>query len=142
MAQKLIFLDFDGVLVIGGTNPPSGQPPDPACVKAFNRIAALVAGIVVVSNWRLFYELSELRQFGELWGLQAPIFDTTHARMETREAELKSWLGEEHPKLGSMVIIDDDHEYGDLEYCRVRPDTQVGLSEEQADMAIGILNGN
>jgi hypothetical protein len=139
-ALKTIFLDFDGVIVLNGPYPPNGKPPDPACLKAFNRIADHAEGIIVTSNWRYSYSLPQLVQFGKVWGLGAPIVGATFASCSTRGEEVHAWLSM-NPEVFNFVILDDDHQFGYLEDKRVRQDTAIGLTKEQADRAIEILNG-
>lgn len=119
--NKIIFLDFDGVLNSARTIIAYGQGMllprsrfddpkfDPVCVAL---VRALVedtgAKIVISSSWRTGATLGELRLIFSLygWDTQDSIIDVTPSFMNvTRGVEIHHWL--ENNAWHDYVIIDD-----------------------------------
>lgn len=158
--SPIMFLDFDGVLVVGGhvRTYPNDDPDDfymaahrfhPGCVQQINRVLEETgASVVVSSNWRKDYSLDDIVRMLEDRGFeggedvigQTPILDPDN--YVRRGREIDAWMTE-HGEPDRYVILDDDHRVG--EYKSHLVPTQInegGLTEGLADRAIEILNGH
>jgi hypothetical protein len=120
---KVIFLDFDGVIVVS----PNFREPNRGCVARLNEIVRRSGAVVVVSSsWRIIHPLDELRALLLEAGFVGEVIDKTpyvcyesdtpsrlpiaHA---SRGREIRTWLGE-HPEVESYVVLDDDFDYDPL----------------------------
>jgi len=143
--NKIVFLDFDGVLVL------YGHKADSRCVDALNHIVKRTgAKIVVSSAWRFGYSVEELRELLQKWGVVGDVIDKTPAIMRgpyleriERGKEIADYLKLE-PKDTKYAILDDDpysqvvvHEK--LVDSLVRTDARVGLTFKHAEKAINLL---
>ena len=82
---------------------------------------------------------------GLCWLLPGGVFDTTGAECESRGHEIDEWLSD-HPDAEQYVILEDANDF--YSYNRethlkhlVLVDEIIGLTEQDADKAIGILCG-
>jgi phosphoglycolate phosphatase-like HAD superfamily hydrolase len=148
---RLIFLDFDGVLVtrkswyVRSGNMATG---DPDCVKALNRILeAAGADIVVSSTWRIGNSIAQLQEILSSWGVIGEVLDKTPRLIETcgslyvarpRGDEIATFL-ENYQSVESFVILDDDADMGELLPRLVQTTFELGLTEADADKAIALL---
>lgn len=146
--MKIIFLDFDGVI----TTAKSGYAIDPEKVDLLLKIIEKTdAKIVVSSSWRratveatkeylsetafVDYIVGVTRKFdvytGERYGyLSVP-----------RGMEIKFWLDTTEENIESYVILDDETDMLiDQEPYFILTDMYLGLSEEDVEKAIKILN--
>jgi hypothetical protein len=95
---KVIFLDFDGVLVNRRSwYVRSGRTAtaDPPCVAALNRITdSTNAQIVVSSTWRIGMTIVELRNLLHAWGVTGAVLaKTPHMGFSVRRgSEIKAWI--------------------------------------------------
>ncbi len=158
--DKIIFLDFDGVLnsLRGYLKARAeGRPRvdeygtafDGDCVGALRKIVeATDARIVITSSWRFFLDMDDLRKMWTDRQLPASVYSVTPTDLLIdaeekcgRGIEINEWLYENGP-VGGYVILDDDEEVlpGQLPHL-VRTDPEVGLTSFDADRAIGIING-
>lgn len=151
---RVIFLDFDGVIVhlktVNGDPDTIDQDaslhPCPDCVRKLDELCRFAgAQIVVSSTWRLSRSLDELRTI--LWdaGLHptrrivgvTPQIDTA-----TRGHEIAAWL-KEHPLAESYVVLDDDQDMGPIPYQNwvhiSEGFRKGGLTQSYALRAFGIL---
>ena len=142
--MKIIFLDFDGVLVNRAAlrarrlDPQHRPAADPEAVAALNHIVqATGARIVVTSTWREEYSLEELREHLARWGVAGAVIDQTPLA-KTRGQEIHAWL-EEHA-VEKFVILDDDADMEPLLAYLVKTETEVGLTMREAEMALALLN--
>lgn len=141
--MKIIFLDFDGVLVLEA----DFRKAQRRCVEQLNRITnATGAKIVVSSTWRLLH--GDCKDLLKLWGVTGEVIGHTPTEPtskggiievhRSRGGEIQHWILE-NGFAGDFVVIDD-------EITSFLPDRQVGtdfrhgLTEERADLAIAILN--
>jgi len=138
--DKIIFLDFDGVIVTRETRYKSGTSD---CIGALVLLVAKTdAKVVVSSTWR--YEgILKCREYLESWGFYGEVIDMTRLLYtDCRGDEIKNWIHENHYK-GKFVILDDDKDMG--EYTNtpnfIHVDLMTGLTLENAIKAIEILNG-
>lgn len=164
--RKVIFLDIDGVLNTKwwytqmDRNTPKdkyGYAFDPSSVANLQKIVDETgADIVISSSWKSF-GLSELEDMWQDRGLPGKLIDITpnsvsdemllnadldHMELfSIRGMEIKEWLDKHGKKVSHYVIIDDmDNFLLDQKFHFVQTDPEVGITEEDANMAIKILN--
>jgi len=164
--KKILFLDIDGVLNTGwwytqlDRNPPKdkyGYAFDPRSVANLKKILDETgAEIVVSSSWKSF-GLSELEKMwqnrelpGKLIGVtpnsvsDEMLFsaDLDHIKIfPIRGMEIKEWLDKHVIEVSRYVIIDDmDNFLPEQKSHFVLTDPEVGITDEDADKAIKILN--
>lgn len=157
--MKVIFLDFDGVIVV----PPHTRPDLPGrdLVARLNRIVdATGAKVVVSSDWRilnsregLLLTLRDAGFTGEM--VAAPHHETPHgAALQltsglSRADEIWQWL--QHGGLGwersrpqpveSYVVLEDGlPSRANVAHCWVATDFYQGLTDPHVEQAIEILN--
>ena len=154
--MKLLFLDIDGVL--------NGHDWDEAaqsnriqyrCVKQLNRIiAATGCKIVLSSAWRYMILKGAMTKTGFEYLLRTHgavgvrIVDTTclDEQIESRVDQIRDFLVEwprfrGEPIEGYCILDDEDHGFcGRLVEHFVKTDGMVGLTEEDANDVIAILN--
>lgn len=151
--SKVIFLDIDGVLNDEETNAttPSGHVGiRDKKVKLLKKIVeATDAKVVISSDWRLCdhaidkdykYLRNKLKYVGNI-----EIYGTTpNINWQHRGAEIRRWL-QDNPTVKDYVILDDiefnDFYPKDFYKHVVITDFYYGLTEEDVDEAIHILNG-
>lgn len=141
--MKVLFVDFDGVLVpfqgVDRKKRPALAAPE--CVSNLNSIVEKTgAKVVVSSSWRLFPPLEALAKLMKGWGFTGEVIDKTPHRKETRGHEILSWL-DENDKIDAFVVLDDDA--SDLHLVRahlVATDPMRGLTEENVQQAVELLN--
>lgn len=167
--RKIIFLDFDGVLntehyqnLLQLQGKPwqdeYGAFFDPNAVKQVKRIIdATGADIVVESSWK-YLGLDAIRKLWKVRNLPGRIIDITHSSVSDnyllrtnlndlytskpycKGIEIASWLSE-HREYIRYVIIDDEYVILDSQlphFILINP--YEGITEEQANMSISILN--
>lgn len=153
--QKYIFLDFDGPLNTG-----RGEYQDPdryghhfddMAVRNLRRIVRETgAQIVVSSSWR-HLGLQKIREIWANWGMPGEIVGSTPGLwgddrlFETRGEEIQQWLEENAGEDYAFVIIDDmdnSEATEDQEDKWIQVDPHCGISYDDADYAIKILNRN
>lgn len=157
MKIKIIFLDFDGVLnsqeSLDSRAKETGQWPiewiDTKLIARVNQIVeATGAQVVISSSWRLYYELDWLINYLNQHGFVGTVIDRTPSRrdlhdirMRDRGDEIKEWMDCFDPKdIESFVILDDDADMNQLLPYLVQTDFEVGLTEENVQKAIEMLN--
>jgi hypothetical protein len=164
--SKVIFLDIDGVLNTKwwytqmDRNTPKdkyGYAFDPRSVANLKKILDNTrADIVISSSWKSF-GLSELEEMWQDRGLPGKLIgitpnsvsdemllnaDLDHMELfHIRGMEIKEWLDKHGKNVSHYVIIDDmDNFLLDQKSHFVQTDPEVGITEEDANMAIKILN--
>lgn len=168
--EKIIFLDFDGVLNTehyqrllcyqeNAWKDEYGALFDPEAILQLRRIVnATNADIVVESSWK-FYGLEAMQEMwlkrdmpgkiiditpssvSDSWLMTANLDDIDPAMGHCKGLEIASWLSDNASKDTRYVIIDD--EYVILESQSpyfLLTDPYNGITEEIADKAISILN--
>jgi hypothetical protein len=151
--MKIVFLDFDGVLVNARSfNPAPGVTrsgpyagADPPCVAALNRILLTTgARIVITSTWRYGRSLEDLQELLRSWGVSGQVVGLT-PRGGNRGDQIATWLrGNRSAKDNDVqryAILDDDESAGYALPGLILTEFNVGLTERDADRAIEILNG-
>jgi hypothetical protein len=92
---KVVFLDFDGVLVTPKSSfrrSTTGTVVDPDAVRALNYLVAETGALLVVTGtWRLEYSLSELSEILRSWMVRADVFGATPSG-SSRGDEIQQWL--------------------------------------------------
>ncbi len=149
--MKVIFLDIDGVLVntdalLAGRKLDGNVRFAPECVRALNAITeATGAALVISSNWRRFNKdmfaiLAENGVRGQIIG-QTPDLGTVRRSgvvvTVDRGREILAWLSLHRPE--RFIILDDEDDMGDLLPRLVQTDYSTGLTESDAQRAIGLL---
>jgi hypothetical protein len=137
---KIVFLDFDGVLVNRETLA-SGFPGygHPDCVAALNLILASTrAHIVVSSTWRMD-GLDAVREHLERWGVRGPVVDITPRQFTSRGREIEAWL-KDNPGIKDFVILDDDSDMDPYMDRLVQTKFNPGLTMRDAIRAIALLD--
>jgi hypothetical protein len=135
--MKVIFLDFDGVIVTAHTRYHSG---DMYCVHLLNRlIKETGAKIVVSSMWRTGRTVEELRTLLTEWGVEGEVIDKTPVDHGViRGVEIDRWLAK-HPEVTSYVILDDDSDMGGLIHKLVKTHPTHGLDYADVGKAVHML---
>ena len=134
-----------------------GYAFDPRSVANLKKILDETgADIVISSSWKSF-GLSELEEMWQDRGLPGKLIgitpnsvsdemllnaDLDHMELfSIRGMEIKEWLDKHDKKVSHYVIIDDmDNFLSSQKSHFVQTDPEVGITEEDADMAIKILN--
>lgn len=151
--MKVIFLDFDGPIIpMHSHTHRRGEREKawPPCVAALNRITdATGAKIVVSSSWR-YGGLQRVTGYLAVWGVTGEVIDITPQmstydkqtrlyRTVIRGEEIKAWLLAAQEPVESFVIFDDDEDMGELDTYLIRTPFECGITEADADNAIGML---
>ena len=151
--NKIIFLDFDGVLNTEhyqGLLQYQGKPWldeygaffDPKAVKQLKRIIdATDADIVVESSWK-YLGLDAMKELWKVWNLPGTIIDITPSLLGTNKGvEIASWLSKYAKQDIRYVIIDDEYVILDSQLPHfILTNPYEGITEEQANRAISMLN--
>ena len=151
-AERILFLDIDGVLVTARTlkeRRGRDHVADDACVRELNRVIAETgARLVLSSSWR-FCGLREMNRILNLWGVAEPLLDMTpdltrQAGAEglyagvPRGREIQAWL-DDNPRAVRFAVVDDDADMEHLVDRLVRTNFKLGLTSEAADRLIAML---
>lgn len=160
--MKIIFLDIDGVLnhdqwyvskeyqsLVEDEN--TELDIDPSCTKRIVEICRQTnAKIVITSAWRMTWYGTQFRL--ERGGIPNDLildktpefFWVTVGNFDrSRSAEINTWLEQHQGEVESYVIIDDQPiAKGEQEKHIVHVNPHVGLTEENKELAIKILNTN
>lgn len=170
MIDKIIFLDFDGVLNTEhyqrllsyqgkAWKDEYGAFFDPEAVLQLRRIVdATSADIVIESSWK-FYGLEAIQEMwmkrnmpgkiiditpssvSDSWLLTADLDDIDPAIGHCKGLEIASWLSDNASKDARYVIIDDEDVILELQSSHfLLTDPYDGITEIIADKAISILN--
>lgn len=111
---------------------------DPIAVERLNDLIKRTdAKIVLSSSWR---HNSYIEDIFKAVGIIAPIFSTTPYLGTKRGYEIKAWI-DEQPKPYAYVIIDDELDMLEEQYpCFIHTDWKTGLTKDNVEQAIKILN--
>ena len=155
--MKVIFLDFDGVLnsSVFITEARKWRQKnqekhrsvewwasdiDPKAVALLNFILSKTeAQIVISSSWRYGCSLDLLRSILKASGCEGEVIAVT-PRMpgNHRSDKIQEWL-RLHPEVDSFVVLDDARDAG-IDGKFVQTDYGIGLTQEDAEKAVEILN--
>jgi len=141
MAKKVVFLDFDGVL-IPMRGKLSAKDFHPDCVGGLNLILTVSgAGIVVCSSWR--HDVGR-DMLGTLLDNGISIDPTMYLGFtpddpeDRRGYEIARWI-EQHQFSGEFVILDDDDQMEPVQEHLVPINADDGLTKENVVDALAIL---
>lgn len=151
--NKIIFLDFDGVLntehyqdLLQYQGKPwqdeYGAFFDPKAVKQLKRIIdATDADIVVESSWK-YLGLDAMKELWRVRNLPGTIIDITPSLLgKNKGVEIASWLSKYAKQDIRYVIIDDEYVILDSQLPHfILTNPYEGITEEQANRAISMLN--
>lgn len=168
--RKIIFLDFDGVLnteYYQGLLQYQGKPWqdeygaffDPKSVKQLKKIIdATDADIVVESSWK-YLGLDAMKELWDVRNLPGRVIDITPSSvsdenlininldylytsiLHCKGIEIASWLTEQTEDI-RYVIIDDEYVILESQFPHfILTNPYEGITEEQAERTISILNG-
>ena len=151
LKQNIIFLDFDGVLVVASTN---FRAADPSCVAVLNQIIKQgEAALVISSTWRLLSPyandatLKTIEYLQELlsgWGVDGKVVGLTphltrfHPN-SWRGSEINAWLEANPDAYKNFVILDDDGDMNPWMSKLVKTEFKVGLQSHHIEKALALL---
>jgi hydroxymethylpyrimidine pyrophosphatase-like HAD family hydrolase len=154
--MKVIFLDIDGVL-----NSKKSEIIDKNNVALLKLLAERTGAVIVMSSgWKFMFdddmkpeskEAAHLQDIICEYGIRlfgkTPDFSTEEIRKnrtfsEVKAKEIKAWLSD-HTGIESYVVLDDlDLKDGEIASRTVRTNGNIGLSEEDVDAAVRMLDRN
>lgn len=164
--MKVIFLDVDGVLNSKQSFEKTRKQypnkeirfdtPHPDHITWLNKITdATGAKLVISSCWRNEFSVMGWNRYFDLLDVHADVIGKTPKLDSYRGTEIQCWLLEHQSKIikyadsswyiykepvESFVILDDDSDMENLLPYLVKTNNEIGLTEEDADKAIKILN--
>lgn len=153
--DRVLFLDFDGVLVHDNYVSESEglvwgeHDMDPSAIARLGEICERAgAAVVISSSWRKNHGLDELRGMLERRGFRGAVIgvtpslqrDTEGRRLE-RGHEIQAWL-DENPHVLAFVILDDDDDMAHLRAFHVRTSMTHGLLPEHVEAAVDAFEAN
>ena len=152
--MKIIFLDIDGVLnsldhliemytLHKRAFHSFDYPFDKKCLNNLNEIVNRTDSyIVITSTWRTRQEgRDKLLEVLKGYNLDERVVGYTPKLMSgIRGQEIKKFLNETSLVIDDFVIIDDDNDMEDLVTKLVLTKNKTGLTEENAEDAIKMLN--
>lgn len=132
--MKFIFLDIDGVLNHHPGGDISGEPNvEHRQAKRLNRIIDSTGAVLVITSaWREHYDLGGWESFLAEHGVGCEVEGILPPG--DKAVELLRWL--DYYEVEDFVVIDDMR----IHPCQVLTKSFVGLTDEDADEAIRILN--
>lgn len=155
MAEKVIFLDIDGVLNDATTDvrtPCYCMGIDTEKVKILREIVEETgAEIVLTSTWKSEWDiLLENRSADGLYldrilaAENLQIFDKTEDKVRDRGQGIRNWLAQ-HPEVEKWVVLDDevfpDFKEFDIMPHLVKTQFIFGLTPEHVSFCVEMLNG-
>lgn len=154
-ADRIVFLDFDGVLNHTATLHRVGHDcedidrgmlgVDPVCVQALDSIITRTdARIVISSTWRTMFPVGQLARLLRRQGLTrwTNIIGKTPDNGLARGLQIQQWMESHSSPVGSFVILDDEDDMAHLLHRLVRCDFRGGgLNQDLADRAVEMLTG-
>jgi len=164
--MKIIFLDIDGVLNSRQSMEKTKQQypnkeirvdtPHLDHIRWLNKITdATGAKLVISSTWRSDFSVVGWNRYFDLLNVHADVISKTPKLDSYRGTEIQCWLLEHKSKIvkysdsqwfyykepiENFVILDDDSDMEDLLPHLIKINNEIGLTEEDADKAIKILN--
>ena len=141
--EKIIFLDFDGVIITPRTE---FLHFDPICMEHLKHIIDETnAFIVISSTWKIGTPFIELKAMFEPFGMFQRVLGTT-PNIDgdfVRGREIDTWLNSIHAKrfdIKNFIILDDDSDMEPHMNRLIQTNTQEGLTEDIAKNCIELLN--
>ncbi len=145
--MRIVFLDFDGVLnAIDDDAPPRDAPLwtaawlEPHLVARLNAIVhATGAHVVVSASWRVHRTCAALAAMLADRGFTGRVIDVTpQLAVPGRAREIAAWL-RANSSVTAYVILDDDHDFAELDARVVRTSASVGLTDADVARAVALL---
>ena len=143
--MKVVFLDFDGVLLplpVDGSYDPNLAPS----TEAVNNLNILIqlseAAVVVTSAWRVGRSVQELQSLLSSWGYKFGVYDKIRTDSdEDRGINISNWIfAQDAPNLVKFAVIDDDAtDLAKLAKYLVMPKPDVGLQFHDVKEVLRIL---
>lgn len=152
---KVIFLDFDGVLlsmktlrekhmkIIRGEHVADNDAFDALCVANLNMILEYVpeAMIVISSSWRKLRDLPALSKMLQDNGIDPHrLIDKTPELGGKRGSEIQAWLNANSDVKDYIILDDDSDMLPKQKVCFIKVNGQEGLTTNQALLGINLLN--
>lgn len=137
MADKVIFLDIDGVMNHLGTGGDRRRGLvswlDPGNVAVLNEIVRSTGAVVVLSSsWRLTMSLTALQEaFAEAGCVARLVGITPDIDQRRRVREISAWLAQQVEPPARYVIIDDEYEMDALPGKLVKTSRLHGLTARE-----------
>lgn len=156
--MKIVFLDVDGVLnsqrianrIGWGGHFDESEEATHDNVKwgqsLVDNLKEIVqktgAQIVISSTWRKFFSIQKFKDMFAVYNFNdAPVIDKTPGGYANRGLEINRWLAD-NPSVTGYVILDDYPDFlPEQNVFYVETDPEIGLTEQDRDRAIQILNG-
>lgn len=145
--EKIIFLDFDGVIITPRTN---FLKFDPICIELLQDLVNRSGSFLVISSsWRIGNTFRAIRAMFDGFDLFDKVIGMTpvHNSEWVRGQEIDEWL--KNPKLASsrfdldlkgFVILDDDSDMSPHMDKLVQSEWDGGLTKELVEKAILVLD--
>ncbi len=150
MTEKIVFLDFDGVVrfpVFTGEWPPDAEFSQEHIGRVADLVQTSGASVVISSTWRLRMDRAGiLSALGRTFPAErlhpdwaTPDLSPTLGELP-RGQEIEAWLGD-HPAVTRFVILDDlpQSRFGALAGRLVRTEVLGGFSELHLEAAQRLL---
>lgn len=137
--MKIIFLDFDGVIVTARSRYRSG---DTRCIRWLNKVIKTTgASIVVSSCWRIGENAATLQNQLTSWGVRGTVVGVTpHIKGPDVERgdEIMRWLLDCKTPT-TFVVLDDDSDMRGCQHRHIKCDYLLGMTQKDAVKAIAML---
>jgi len=148
---RVIFLDFDGVIVPFAKKYQKRRPAlvSAEAVTCLNAVIKETgAKLVITSSWRKFAPIEKLDECVKKWGVVGDVVGKTVSLNKSRGKEIADWL-QGAPEffhlldpIESYVILDDEEDMDPVKDHLVKVQNPVlGLLMSEALQAIEILRG-
>lgn len=143
-ATGVVFVDFDGVLLDDAwLLARRAHELSPVLVARLDALCHRTgAAVVVVSGWRCFTSLGDLRDLLARAGLTAPFLGAVgcdRGEDDGRARHAALWLAA-HPQVTRWVVLDDEYAWPASWSDRwVRVDGRYGLTEADVERAARVL---
>jgi len=152
--NKIIFIDFDGVLNTGDCcrfGPGrSGEDAykifsgekyfNQECVANLNKITNTTgAQLVISSSWRSAFTMDDLAELVAKQGVSGKVVGRTPKLYTFRGLEIKEWLNK-HPEVETFVIFDDMDDMESLLPHLIQTEYDDGLEKKHVEAAIKVLS--
>lgn len=144
MIDKIIFLDFDGVLVSSNQtgNDCFGTLFDLQCIESLNEIISKTgAGLVITSSWGNYLSIIKMKMMWYFRKLPGHICGVVRNNSYDRSEKIDIWLLKHKPS--SYIIIDDmDYrQFGKHHHNRLLTVKSLTvLTPNDASLAIALLS--
>lgn len=145
--DKIIFLDFDGVMNCSSTKDRITFPPwgagfrglDDDKVQLVSKLAEVTgAKVVISSTWRLHFKIDELREMLGKRGFKAEIIDETPHSHSERGEEIQDWI-DLNGTPAAFVVLDDIRTQFVAAGVQCHSNDNDGFTQELFDQGVQIL---